>query len=326
MALGFTDIGFTTAKDHDFSAGLEAYLSKSYQGEMGWLNERISWRTSPSTLWPEAKSIIMLAESYPAPQGISPKDCGEISTYARNRDYHDVVKKRLKSLGRALIEKSGGEIKVFVDTAPVMEKPLAQAAGLGWQGKHGNLLSRSLGNWFFLGSIFTTHELPPDRPEVSHCGSCTACVDACPTNAFDPQGHLDPRKCISYLTIEHSEAIPLSLRSGIGNRIYGCDICLNACPWNKFDVKENDPRYAHRPELISPRLADLLKLEDQSFRDLFSGSPIKRIGWKRFLRNCLIAAGNSQNTELRAAINAHQSSEDPIIAEAATWAMEQLNG
>ncbi len=326
IASGFTSVGITSAGDHNFSQDLNNFLSKNYHGEMSWLEDRKHWRSSPSTLWPEAKSIVMLAESYPSPKNNTTPDQGEISAYARGRDYHDVVKKRLKKLGRALIEKAGGEIKVFVDTAPVMEKPLAQAAGLGWQGKHGNLLSRELGNWFFIGSIFTTHSLIPDKPMTNHCGSCSSCVEACPTEAFDANGQLDPRKCISYLTIELAGPIPHELRKGMGNRIYGCDICLNACPWNKFEASNVDEKLWHREELISPNLKDLLQLDDASFRQMFSGSPIKRAGWERLMRNCLIAAGNSNDRSLLHIIEPYLSTESQTLAEAAQWAKDQLNG
>lgn len=323
---GFTSVGITSADDHNFSQDLDHFLSKNYHGEMSWLKDRKHWRSSPSTLWPEAKSIIMLAESYPAPNRNALPHQGEISSYARGRDYHDVVKKRLKKLGRTLIEKAGGEIKVFVDTAPVMEKPLAQAAGLGWQGKHGNLLSRALGNWFFIGSIFTTHDLTIDEPMTNHCGTCSSCVDACPTHAFDADGHLDPRKCISYLTIELAGPIPKNLRKGMGNRIYGCDICLNACPWNKFEAPFFDEKLSHRDDLIAPDLKALLRLDDLAFRKMFSGSPIKRAGWGRLMRNCLIAAGNSNDPSLQDVITPYLSSSNATLAEAARWAKEQLDG
>ena len=326
LEMGFTAVAFTDAKSHDHRDDLDQFLSQNYHGQMAWLEARKEWRASPSTLWPEANAIIMFAESYPAHLSSAPTDCGEISTYAQGRDYHDVVKKRLKHLGRALIEKHGGEIKVFVDTAPVMEKPLAMASGLGWQGKHGNILSKDIGNWFFLGSIFTTHKIEPDQPATNHCGSCTSCVDACPTNAFDANGHLDPRKCISYLTIEYDGVIPRELRKGIGNRIYGCDICLNACPWNKFDKGAFDPKYTPKPQLVSPKLAELLDLDDEGFRALMSGSPIKRIGWTRFMRNALIAAGNSSDCALIPHILRFKDHKDSVLSEAADWAMENLNG
>ena len=227
------------------------------------------------------------------------RDRGAISVYAQNRDYHDIVKKRLKRVGRWLIEQAGGEIKVFVDTAPVMEKPLAEAAGLGWQGKHTNLLSRDLGNWFFLGAIFTTHDLPADAPARENCGSCRACLDACPTNAFPAPFQLDARRCISYLTIEHHGPVEPELRALMGNHIYGCDDCLAACPWNKFAVEAADLRYAARDDLVAPKLAELAQLDDTAFRQKFSGSPIKRIGRNRFVRNVLYAIGNSGDASLR---------------------------
>ena len=253
-------------------------------------------------------------------------DRGAISVYARNRDYHDLVKKRLKRVGRWLIERAGPEteIKVFVDTAPVMEKPLAAAAGLGWQGKHTNLLSRELGNWFFLGAIFTTLELPSDAPGADHCGSCTACLEACPTAAFPAPGQLDARRCISYLTIEHKGPVDESLRPLLGNRIYGCDDCLAACPWNKFARTAQEIRYVARDDLVAPRLAALAALDDAAFRTMFSGSPIKRIGRARFLRNVAYAIGNSGERSLLPAVEPLVSDPDPVLADAARWAVARL--
>ncbi|MEL6427199.1 MAG: tRNA epoxyqueuosine(34) reductase QueG, partial [Pseudomonadota bacterium] len=244
--------------------------------------------------------------------------------YARNRDYHDLVKKRLKRLGRWLIDRAGGEIKVFVDTAPVMEKPLGQAAGLGWQGKHTNLLSRDLGNWFFLGVIFTSLDLPRDPPEEEHCGSCRACLDICPTDAFPAPFRLDARRCISYLTIEHKGPVPEELRAKLGNRIYGCDDCLAVCPWNKFAAEAREAGYWARVELLAPDLADLAALDDAAFREIFAGSPIKRIGRDRFLRNVLYAIGNSGLSRLAAAAEPHVADPNPVVADAATWALARL--
>ncbi|MCL4165194.1 UNVERIFIED_CONTAM: hypothetical protein GTU68_062322, partial [Idotea baltica] len=322
--VGFDSIGFTSTA-HDFSGDLTGFLKKNYEGDMSWLTQRQQWRQSPQALWPEAKTIIMFAERYEPPKQKAQDGEAEISAYALGKDYHDVVKKRLKRLGRALIEKAGGEIKVFVDTAPVMEKPLAQAAGIGWQGKHGNLLSRELGNWFFLGSVWTTLDIPMDSPQENHCGSCTACVDACPTNAFDAQGKLNPTRCISYLTIEHKGAIPVEFRDAIGNHIYGCDICLSACPWNKFDGGNVDEKLRAKPERITPKLEKLLQMDDAEFRTFFAGSAIKRIGWTKFISNCLIAAGNSNDQALTAPIAKFMNHEHAMIQESAIWAHQKRN-
>ena len=308
---------------------LARFVAEGRHGQMGWMAERMHWRGDPAALWPEAKSVIMLAEAYTPEEDpmeiIGQPDRGAISVYARNRDYHDIVKKRLKAVGRWLIEQAPGtEIKVFVDTAPVMEKPLGQAAGLGWQGKHTNLLGRELGSWFFLGAIFTTLELEPDKAEVSHCGSCTACLDACPTDAFPAPYQIDARRCISYLTIEHDGPVDENLRPLLGNRIYGCDDCLAACPWNKFAVAAREIRYAAREELLEPRLAELARLDDAGFRALFSGSPIKRIGRNRFVRNVLYAIGNSGNSAFLETVLSLQSDPDAVVADAAEWAAIRL--
>ncbi len=307
---------------------LAAYVAAGRHGQMGWMAERMTWRGNPAALWSEAKSVIMLAEVYtPAhdPRAVlAQPEKGAISVYAQNRDYHDVAKKRLKRLGRWLIDAAGGEIKVFVDTAPVMEKPLAAAAGLGWQGKHTNLLSRELGSWFFLGAIFTTLELPVDAPAEGSCGSCTACLDICPTAAFPAPYQLDARRCISYLTIEHKGAIEPELRALMGNHIYGCDDCLAACPWNKFAAEASEVKYAARPDLIAPDLAELVTLDDAAFRARFSGSPVKRIGRDRFVRNVLYAIGNSGLPELAAAARPLRGDPDPVVAEAASWALSRL--
>ncbi|MCL4166836.1 UNVERIFIED_CONTAM: hypothetical protein GTU68_000179 [Idotea baltica] len=272
----------------------------------------------------------MLAEVYSPDHDpleiLQHKDRAAISVYAQNRDYHDIVKKRLKRVGRWLIDQADDvEIKVFVDTAPVMEKPLAQAAGLGWQGKHTNLLSRDLGSWFFLGAIFTTVELDPDGAQTDNCGSCTACLDICPTKAFPAPFQLDARRCISYLTIEHKGPVDIELRENLGNHIYGCDDCLAACPWNKFAQDATEMRYAARDDLRAPKLAELVKLDDAGFRALFSGSPIKRIGRDRFIRNVLYAIGNSRQPNLSNAAQELLGDPDPTIADAARWAMEKLS-
>jgi epoxyqueuosine reductase len=308
---------------------LAAFVDAERHGQMGWMAERMHWRGNPAALWPEARSVVMLAEPYTPDmdplEALERRDCATISVYAQNRDYHDLVKRRLKRVGRWLLDQvPGAEIKVFVDTAPVMEKPLGQASGLGWQGKHTNLLARDLGNWFFLGSIFTTVELEPDEAERDHCGSCTACLDICPTDAFPAPFQLDARRCISYLTIEHHGPVEPELREKMGNRIYGCDDCLAACPWNKFAVAAREMRYAARPELQSPRLADLAGLDDAAFRAMFSGSPIKRIGRGRFVRNVLYAIGNSGEAALIGAAQALTEDEDPTVADAARWAVERL--
>jgi epoxyqueuosine reductase len=295
---------------------------------MGWMAEREGWRGTPAALWPEARSVVMLAEAY-TPEGdpmagLAERDRGVISVYAQGKDYHDLVKRRLKRLGRWLVDVSGAEIKVFVDTAPVMEKPLAQAAGLGWQGKHTNLLGRDLGNWVFLGAIFTTLELAPDAPEVSHCGSCTACLDICPTAAFPAPYQLDARRCISYLTIEHRGPVDPDLRGLMGNRIYGCDDCLAVCPWNKFAVAAREIGY--QPRVGLPELAELATLDDAGFRARFAGSPIKRIGRDRFVRNVLYAIGNSGQPDLRQVAAGLVEDADPAVADAALWALGQLEG
>jgi len=305
---------------------LQAFVDAGMHGQMGWMAERMHWRADPSALWPEAQSVVMLAEPYTPEHDplavLDMPDRAAISVYAQNRDYHDLVKKRLKRVGRWLIaQEPGAEIKVFVDTAPVMEKPLAQAAGLGWQGKHTNLLSRDLGNWFFLGAIFTTVSLEPDAAEVSHCGSCTACLDICPTAAFPAPYQLDARRCISYLTIEHKGPVDAELRALMGNRIYGCDDCLAICPWNKFAQAGRDARLAARDDLTAPPLAELAGLDDAGFRALFSGSPVKRIGRDRFVRNVAYAIGNSGDPALVSAVSPLVDDPDPAVADAARWAI-----
>ncbi|MEP1611561.1 MAG: tRNA epoxyqueuosine(34) reductase QueG [Roseobacter sp.] len=311
---------------------LAEFVDAGYHGQMSWMAERMAWRGSPAELWPQARSVIMLAESY-TPEH-DPRDIlqhpaqGAVSVYAQGRDYHDVVKKRLKRLARWLIAETADPsvaVKVFVDTAPVPEKPLAQAAGLGWQGKHTNLVSRNLGNWIFLGSVFTTLDLEPDAVEIDHCGSCRACLDACPTDAFPAPYKLDARRCISYLTIEHKGPIPEPLRAKLGNRIYGCDDCLAACPWNKFAVAARDIRLSARDDLMAPRLADLAALDDASFRTFFSGSAVKRIGRNRFVRNVLYAIGNSGDSNLRHVASSLTSDPDPTVVDAAQWALTRLN-
>jgi epoxyqueuosine reductase len=318
------------------AARLAAFVQAGYHGEMAWMAERMHWRGNPAALWPEAKSVIMLAESYTPRHDpleiLGHADRAAISVYAQGRDYHDVVKKRLKRLARWLIAEGAKEpgdapvaVKVFVDTAPVPEKALGEAAGLGWQGKHTNLVSREWGNWAFLGAIFTTLALEPDAPEVDRCGSCRACLDICPTDAFPAPYQLDARRCISYLTIEHKGPVPHDLRARMGNRIYGCDDCLAVCPWNKFAQNARDMRLLAQPEDDAPRLAELARLDDQGFRDMFSGSPIKRIGRGRFVRNVLYAIGNSGDPGLRAAAAPLTEDADAVVAEAARWAMDRLD-
>ncbi len=308
---------------------LQAFVDAGMHGQMAWMAERMAWRSDPAALWPAARSVIMLAEPYTPEHDplavLEQPGRGAISVYAQNRDYHDVVKKRLKRVGRWLIAQvPGAEIKVFVDTAPVMEKPLAQAAGLGWQGKHTNLLSRDLGSWFFLGAIFTTVALEPDGAEVNHCGSCTACLDVCPTAAFPAPYQLDARRCISYLTIEHKGPVDADLRALMGNRIYGCDDCLAVCPWNKFAHDGRDAKLAARDDLKAPPLADLAGLDDAGFRALFSGSPIKRIGRDRFVRNVAYAIGNSGDPAMIAHVSPLVDDPDPAVADAARWAILRL--
>lgn len=310
--------------------GLRGFLEKEYHGQMEWLANRVEWRENPAVLWPDARSVIVLAESYTPshdPLEIHARpDLAAISVYAQNKDYHDLVKKRLKRLARWLIAESdpNTEVKVFVDTAPVSEKALGHASGLGWQGKHTNLVSRELGSWFFIGSIFTTLELVTDQAEKDHCGSCRACLEACPTNAFPAPYQIDARLCISYLTIEHRGPIDESLRPLLGNRIYGCDDCLAACPWNKFAVAAQEIRYHARDDLRAPSLAELAALDDAGFRAKFSGSPIKRIGRDRFVRNVVYAMGNSGDMRFASQLDALTSDPDGTVADAAKWALIRL--
>jgi epoxyqueuosine reductase len=296
---------------------------------MHWMQTSAARRGDPRAHWAEVRSIIMLGVNY-ADDGdvlaiLQRRECGAISVYARGEDYHDVIKPRLTALAAWLKAQAGGEAKVFVDTAAVMEKPLAAAAGLGWQGKHTNLVSRQYGSWLFLGAIFTTLELPPDAPEQDHCGSCRACLDICPTAAFPAPYRLDARRCISYLTIEHRGPIPRELRAAIGNRIYGCDDCLAVCPWNKFAQAAREARLAARDELWAPRLADLATLDDAAFRKLFAKSPIKRTGRDRFLRNVLIAIGNSGDAGLADEAERLLGDPSPLVRGAAVWALGQLD-
>ncbi len=311
---------------------LRQWLAEGAHGDMLWMEERAEQRGSPKGLWPEVRSVIALGMSYaPAtdPLALAGKgEIGRISVYAQGADYHDVVKRRLKELARWLVaEAPGADVKVFVDTAPVMEKPLSEAAGLGWQGKHTNLVSRAHGSWLFLGAIYTTLDLTPDGPGRGGCGSCDACQTACPTNAFPSPYRIDARRCVSYLTIENKGPIPREFREGIGNRIYGCDDCLAVCPWNKFAAAAQANLAFHpRAELTVPRLADLLALDDAGFREVFAGSPIKRIGRDRMLRNCLIAAGNSGSATLIASVLRLLDDPAPVVRGAAVWALGRLDG
>jgi epoxyqueuosine reductase len=307
---------------------LSEFVAQNFHGSMAWMRETLARRGDPRTLWPDVRSIVVLAMNYgPAhdPRAILEKrDRAAISVYAQNRDYHDLIKGRLKGVAGKLVAKTGCDVKVFVDTAPVMEKPLAEAAGIGWQGKHTNLVSRDHGSWLFLGTIFTTAELEPDRRESDHCGSCRACLDACPTDAFPAPYRLDARRCISYLTIENKGPIPLEFREKVGNRIYGCDDCLAACPWNKFAREASEAKLKARDELREPPLADLLGLDDAAFREKFSGSPIKRIGRDRFLRNVLIAAGNSGDPALVDPCVRLLDDPSPLVRGTAVWALSKL--
>jgi epoxyqueuosine reductase len=307
---------------------LRAFLDSGAHGEMTWMEAKADWRGDPRALWPQARSIVMVGTNY-GPDGdplavLKEPTRGGISVYARGDDYHDVVKSRLKAVGRWLIDTAGGEIKVFVDTAPVMEKPLAAAAGIGWQGKHTNLVSREFGSWLFLGAIFTTLDLPADAPERDHCGACRACLDVCPTAAFPAPYRLDARRCISYLTIEHKGPIPLELRPLIGNRVYGCDDCLAACPWNKFAKRGREAKLAARESLQAPPLAELARLDDAAFRMLFAKSPVKRTGRERFVRNVLIAIGNSGDGALAGEAERLLDDPAPLVRGAAVWALGRL--
>ena len=330
LELGFAACGFASADGHDeHGANLMRWLGENRHGTMEWMETRAHHRIGPTALWPEARSVIALGMNYaPEEDPLSvagDRSAGRISVYAQGKDYHDIVKERLKALARWLVEREGGELKVFVDTAPVMEKPLSAAAGIGWQGKHTNLVSREHGSWLFLGVIFTSLDIAPDEPARDTCGTCTRCLDACPTNAFDGARRIDARKCISYLTIEHKGPIPEHFRRAMGNRIYGCDDCLAVCPWNRFaDAAAANRAFVSREELKAPRLEELLALDDPGFREKFAGSPIKRIGVKRMIRNCLIAAGNSGNPALASSIERHLGDSDPVVSEAAQWALAEL--
>jgi epoxyqueuosine reductase len=329
LALGFDAIGFAPASQSDRARrGLVDFLAQGLQGDMGWLAAGSDERADPRRLWPDARSVIVLAMNYGPAEDPLPlleaRDRGAISVYARGKDYHELVKSRLKALARILVERLGPSVKVFVDTAPVMEKPLGEAAGLGWQGKHTNLVSRAHGSWLFLGEIFTDLALEPDAAEEDHCGQCRRCLDICPTGAFPAPYKLDARRCISYLTIEHKGHIPRELRAAMGNRIYGCDDCLAICPWNKFASASRHDAFWPRAEITAPRLADLAELDDPSFRQLFAGTAVKRTGRDRFLRNVLIAIGNSNDPSLKTAALRRLADSSPLVRAMAVWALARL--
>ena len=326
---GFDAVGIATPEGiGDAGSRLQTFLDLGWQGDMEWLAAKAKLREHPSTLWPNVRSVIVVGANYGRASDplalLDEPDFGAISIYAQGRDYHDVLKSRLKRVARWIVEQHAADVKVFVDTAPVMEKPLAAAAGLGWQGKHTNLVSRELGSWFFLGEIFTTLELTPDQAEIDHCGSCRACLDVCPTNAFPEPYRLDARRCISYLTIEHKGVIPTEFRKAMSNRIYGCDDCLAVCPWNKFAHTSGESAFFPRAELTAPRLTELARLDDAAFRRVFSGSPIKRTGRNRFVRNVMIALGNSRNGGALAAVEACLDDESGLVRGAAVWALGEL--
>jgi epoxyqueuosine reductase len=309
-------------------ARLERFLADGLHGDMIWLETTAARRVAPDALWPDVRSVIMLGMNYGPDEDplavLQQKDCGAISVYARGEDYHELIKSRLKALAHWLVETAGGDVKVFVDTAAVMEKPLAASAGLGWQGKHTNLVSREFGSWLFLGSIFTTLDLPKDEAEPNHCGNCRACLDVCPTAAFPAPYQLDARRCISYLTIEHKGPIPRELRPLIGNRIYGCDDCLVVCPWNKFAQAGHEAKLAARDTLRAPKLAELSRLDDAGFRALFTKSGAKRTGRDRFIRNVLIAIGNSGDATLAPEAQRLLGDASPLVRGAAVWALSRL--
>ena len=330
-AAGFDAVGITRAEvGAREQARLDAFVAEGQYGEMGWMAETLERRRDPKTLWPDACSVIVCAMNYGPEHDpldeLAYTDRGVIASYARNRDYHDLVKKRLKRVARWLHAEVECEVKVFVDTAPVMEKPLAASAGVGWQGKHSNLVSREHGSWLFLGEIFTTLDLAPDGAETDHCGSCRRCLDICPTDAFPSPYTLDARRCISYLTIEHKGQIPLEFRAAMGNRIYGCDDCIAVCPWNKFAETAREAAFVAREDLTLPLLSELAELDDAGFRARFSGSPIKRTGRDRFVRNVLVALGNSGSADALATVEALLGDDSPLVRGAAVWAFRKLGG
>jgi epoxyqueuosine reductase len=328
-ALGFDQLGVTSPEaSAERAQYFHDFIAAGLHGDMDWLAREPQRRTDPRTLWSEVRSIIMLGVNYGPDEDplavLQARSRGAISVYARGDDYHDVIKKQLKALARWLVATTPCDVKVFVDTAAVMEKPLSQSAGIGWQGKHTNLVSRGFGSWLFLGAIYTTLELPHDAPEIDHCGSCRACLDACPTAAFPAPYKLDARRCISYLTIENKGPIPHEFRKAMGNRIYGCDDCLAVCPWNKFAQQGHEAKLAARDALRAPALAELAALDNAAFRTLFTKSPIKRIGRDRFIRNVLIAIGNSGDVTLAAKAQSLLGDPSPLVRGAAAWALAQL--
>ncbi|MDF1719462.1 MAG: tRNA epoxyqueuosine(34) reductase QueG [Minwuia sp.] len=334
VAVGFADIGFTGPQGMGTAAArLNEFVALGRHGDMGWLQDRAEWRGNPAALWPDARSVIMLATDFAPPTdpllALDMADHGAVSVYAARRDYHDVVKGRLKQLAQGLLSEARqmgitAEVKVFVDTAPVMEKPLAAKAGLGWQGKHTNLVSRRLGSWTFLGAIFTTLDLPADQPSPDHCGSCTRCLDICPTKAFPSAYQLDATRCIAYLTVEHQGQIPQQFRTAIGNRIFGCDDCLAVCPWNRFAETSQDMRLQMRGDLQLAPLTALLDLDDAAFRQMFAGTPVKRLGRDRFLRNVLVAVGNTGQMVLIDQVRALLADSSPLVRGMAVWALSCL--
>ncbi len=329
LGLGFSAIGFAPARLGPEARGrLKAFLGAGHHGDMGWLAERVEQRSDPRALWREARTAIVLGLSYAPGEDalatLGKPSCGNISVYARHRDYHDVLKGKLKHLAQFIVSRFGGDTKVFVDTAPVMEKPLAEQAGIGWQGKHTNLVSRAHGSWLFLGEIFTTLDLPRSAALGGRCGTCERCLKICPTDAFPAPYRLDATRCISYLTIEHKGPIPHALRPLMGNRIYGCDDCLAVCPWNRFAVRAREHKLLARDDLVAPLLAELAGLDDAGFRARFAGSPVKRIGRNRFVRNVLTAIGNAGDAALRPVAQGLAEDADPVVAEAARWAAGRL--
>jgi len=329
LALGFDACRFTSVTAPWPAGGrLMTFVAEGRHGTMAWMAETLERRAHPTALWPQARSAVMLGLNYGPDRdpldALRDRSRGAVSVYARGDDYHELIKGRLKQLGGWMASRFGGELKVFVDTAPLMEKPLAAQAGLGWQGKHTNLVSREFGSWLFLGSVLTDLDLAPDAPETDHCGQCRACLDACPTGAFPAPYQIDARRCVSYLTIEHKAPVPVELRPGLGNRIYGCDDCLAVCPWNKFAQAGREARLAAREGLVSPPLAELAALDDAAFRARFTKSPIKRIGRDRFVRNVLYAIGNSGDPQLAGAAKARLSDPSPLVRGAAVWAVARL--
>lgn len=330
LALGFDAAGIARA-DEVWPAGerLKTFVELGRHGDMAWMETTLARRSAPTAMWPEARSALVVAMNYGPDHNpldtLAQTATGNISVYARGRDYHDLIKSRLKQLAGEVVEITGADVKVFVDTAPLMEKPLAARAGLGWQGKHTNLVSRQLGSWFFLGTVLTSAALTPDAPEADHCGSCRACLDVCPTAAFPAPYQLDARRCISYLTIEYAGPIPAEFRPAMGNRIYGCDDCLAACPWNKFASSASESALYARAELKGPGLDELAALDDAAFREVFSGSPVKRSGRDRFVRNVAIAIGNSGDPRLTASLLPLLQDDAPIVRGAAIWALARLD-